>query len=217
MQRIIIVCAGGHGRVVADILDCSRRAGAERMPLGFVDDTPGLSGTYVAGLPVLGPTAALAAIEHDAIVVAMGDNAIRRQMTARFSGEGEHLTAAIHPRATLSSTARIGAGVVIFAGAVVQPGVTLGHGSVLCTNSSVDHDSEVGDFVLISAGATVGAHAQIGDEALIALGAAVISRRRVGARSLIGAGAVVVRDVPEDVIAFGNPARIRSSRVTEAG
>ena len=215
MDRIIVVCAGGHGAVVADILQCARHEGEELTAIGFVDDTPELLGTTIAGLPVLGPISALPTIDHDAIVVAIGENSIRRTMMERLVADGERLAAAVHPRATVAATARIGEGVVISAGAIVQPGVTIGRGVILNTRCSVDHDSTVGDFAHLSPGATVGAHVHIGEEALIALGASVIARRRVGARTLIGAGAVVVRDIPDDVIAFGNPARIRSARAPE--
>ena len=78
MQRIIVVCAGGHGRVVADILAAARLAGADALPIGFVDDTPSLIGATVSGLPVLGSVSALGSLAHDAIVIALGDNHLRR-------------------------------------------------------------------------------------------------------------------------------------------
>ncbi|MDQ3283828.1 MAG: acetyltransferase, partial [Acidobacteriota bacterium] len=88
----------------------------------------------------------------------------------------------------------------------------IGRGVLLNTKASVDHDSVVGDFAHVSAGGTVGAKCTIGEETLIALGASVASDRTVGARTIIGAGAVVVRDIPDDVIAFGVPARVKSRR-----
>ncbi|MEA2274291.1 MAG: hypothetical protein QOI98_2999, partial [Solirubrobacteraceae bacterium] len=73
----------------------------------------------------------------------------------------------------------------------------------------------LGDYAHVSAGGTVGANVRIGDETLIALSASVASERTVGARTIIGAGAVVVRDIPDDVIAFGVPARVTSDRRSE--
>src|SRR5204862_8195833 len=98
------------------------------------------------------------------------------------------------------------------AGGILLPLAVVGRGVLLNTKSCVDHVSIVGDFAHVSAGATVGGEARTGEETLIALGASVISGRSVGARSVIGAGAVVVRDIPEDVTAFGVPARITSDR-----
>ena len=216
MQRIIVVCAGGHGRVVADILAAARLAGADVLPVGFVDDTPALIGATVSGLPVLGPIAALGSLAHDGIVIALGDNRLRRSLTVQLASTGEQVRWAIHPRATIADSVPTTDGTVICAGAVVQPGARLGRGVIINTRASADHDSIIGDFAHLSPGATVGANVTIGEEALIALGASIVAGRSVGARSLIGAGAVVVRDIPDGVVAFGNPARVQPARPDQA-
>jgi sugar O-acyltransferase (sialic acid O-acetyltransferase NeuD family) len=212
MQRIIVVCAGGHGAVVADILHRARAEGSDLEPIGFVDDTPALLGTVVEDVPVLGPIDSLRDFAHDAVVIAMGENAVRRELTDRLVGQGERLATAVHPRSVIASSVRLEEGVVVSAGAVVQSRSRIGRCAVINTRSSVDHDSTIEAFAHLSAGVTVGANVHIGEEALLALGASVISRRRIGARTLIGAGAIVVRDIPSDVIAFGNPARVRPGR-----
>lgn len=209
-MRVIVVGAGGHGAVVADILRCAHEAGAPVVPVGFVDDTPGLQGSRVLDLPILGAVASLPRHDHDAIVVAIGDNGARRTVTERLRESGERLATAIHPFASVAATARIGEGSMLSAGALVLPRAVIGRGVLLNTKASVDHDSVVGDFAHVSAGATVGANVRIGDEVLIALGASVTSRRSVGARTTIGAGAVVVRDIPADATAWGVPARVTS-------
>jgi sugar O-acyltransferase (sialic acid O-acetyltransferase NeuD family) len=208
-RAIVIVCAGGHGAIVADALQRARDAGADAIPIGFVDDTPELLGKSILGITVLGPVAALADIGHDAVFVALGDNRGRRAMTERLLAAGEHLVTVIHPFSCVAPSARVGEGSMIAAGAVLAPRVELGRGTLLNTNASVDHDSVVGDFAHVSAGAIVGAKVRIGEETLIALGASVTSGMKIGARTLIGSGAVVVRDIPDDVVAWGAPARVR--------
>jgi len=84
-KRIVIVCAGGQGAVVADILQRAREAGSDAEPIGFVDDTPGLVGTAILGIDVLAPVASLGDIAHDAVIVALGDNQARRKMTERLA------------------------------------------------------------------------------------------------------------------------------------
>jgi UDP-perosamine 4-acetyltransferase len=212
LQRIVIVCAGGQGAIVADILQRAREAGAAAMPIGFVDDTPQLLGTNVLALDVLGPIASLSDIAHDAVIVAFGDNAGRRALTDRLLAAGERLAMAIHPRACIAPSASVGDGSVISAGAIVSPRVTIGRGVIVNTKASVDHDTIVGDFAHVSSGATVGANVDIGAESLIALGASVISGATVGARTIIGSGAAVVKNIPDDVVAFGVPARIKRDR-----
>jgi sugar O-acyltransferase (sialic acid O-acetyltransferase NeuD family) len=182
------------------------------VPVGFVDDTPGIVGNAILGLDVLAPIASLGDIGHEAVIVALGDNRARREMTERLIASGECLATAIHPRACIAPSASIGEGSMISAGAIVTPRATIGRGVIVNTNASVDHDSVVDDFAHVSAGATVGARCHIGAEALIALGATVVSGMTVGARSVIGSGAAVVAHVPADVVAFGVPARIRPDR-----
>jgi acetyltransferase EpsM len=210
--KVIIVGAGSQGAIVADILLRAREAGAASWAVGFVDDTPSRIGTSILELPVLGPVGSLAEHEHDAIVVAIGDNHQRRLVTERLVAQGQRLITAIHPFVSIASSATIGEGSMISAGALVLPRATIGRGVLLNTKSSVDHDTVVGDFAHVSAGATVGGLCRIGEETMIALGASVTSGMTVGARTIIGGGACVVRDIPDDVTAWGVPARLTGRR-----
>jgi sugar O-acyltransferase (sialic acid O-acetyltransferase NeuD family) len=194
-QRIVIVGAGAQGAIVADILE---RAGTPA--IGFVDDTPGKD--------VLGRIDDLRTIPHDAIVIAIGDNRLRRGLVEKLAGE--RLATAIHPFTSIAASASIGEGSMISAGVIVQPRAVIGRCVILNTKASVDHDSVIGDLGHISLGATIGANVRIGEGTLIAAGATIVSGMTVGSRSIVGAGAVVVRDVPDDVTAFGVPARVRS-------
>ncbi|HUK36692.1 MAG TPA: acetyltransferase [Vicinamibacterales bacterium] len=211
-NTLIIIGAGGQGAVVADILLRAYECGSPARPIGFADDTPHLLGTAVLGIPVLGPLASLSTIPHDAVIVAVGDNSARCAITKRILRDGERLVTAIHPRACASPTATIGEGSVICAGAIVGARTVIGQGVIINTGASVDHDCVIGEFAHVSAGATVGARVHIGAEALIAIGASIASQMTIGAHTTIGCGAVVVRAVPDDVVAFGVPARVRRNR-----
>lgn len=209
--RIVIIGAGGQGLIVADILLAARAQDNVEI-VAALDDNPRLEGTHLLGVPVLGTNARLPSIPHDAIVVAIGDNRRREQLSHELADRGERLFTARHPRTSLAADVEIGAGAMISAGAVVTPGARIGRGVLLNTSSIVDHQSVIGDFAHVSAGATVGANVTIGARTLIGLGASVLSGRRVGADTLIGAGALVVHDMPDGVVAFGVPARIQRPR-----
>lgn len=182
--------------------------------VAFVDESPHKSGTRILGLPVLGP-AALQEMEHDAIIVAIGDNALRRAVTERLLARGERLTTAIHPSAVVAASASIAEGAVVSAGAIVMPRAVVGRGVILNTKSSIDHDCAIGAYAHVAPGATLGGNVRVGEETLIGTGVSVVAGRTIGSRSVIGAGAVVVRDIPDDVVAFGVPARIRRDRRSE--
>lgn len=187
MERILVIGAGPHAAVVADILEI-----VGNPAVGMVDVRDGV----VPDIP------------HDAIVVAIGDNAARRAVAEQLTARGERMATVIHPFTSVARSAILGEGVVLTAGAIVQPRAVIGRGAIVNTKASVDHDSVLGDFAHLSAGATVGARCRIGEEVLLALGASVASDMRVGARSVIGCGAAVVRDIPEGVTAWGVPARV---------
>ncbi|MEQ1728003.1 MAG: acetyltransferase [Vicinamibacterales bacterium] len=207
--RVVIVGAGGQGQVVADILHAAGPAGGLRA-IGFVDDAPERVGASVLGLPVHGGIDVLATLPHDAVVVAIGDNAVRARISLSLESLGERLVSVRHPFSSVAASAQIGVGCMISAGAVITPSVRLGRGVLVNTNASIDHDTLVEDFAHVACGAVVGGSAFIGARSLVGIGAAVMSGRRVGADAVVGAGALVHRDLPDGVVAFGVPARPRA-------
>lgn len=208
-MRIVIVGAGGHGTVVADILLRMREAGAAIEPVAFVDDEPPADRTQILSLPVLpGGIRTLASLGHDAAIVAIGDNATRRRIAETLRRAGTKLACAQHPSSIVSPDAHIEEGAMICAGAAVAPGSRIGLGTIVNTLASVDHHTRVGDYAHIAPGVHLGGDVCIGDGTLVGIGASVRPGRRVGRRVVIGAGAVVVSDVPDEVVTLGVPARV---------
>lgn len=205
--RIVIVGAGGQGKIVADILRAAEPLGGMH-GVGFVDDGLWPDGARVMHLPVLGGVDALPHIEHDAVVVAIGDNAVRAAVSLALEARGERIVTVQHPSASVSAEVELGPGCMVSAGAVITPCVRIGRGVLVNTNASIDHDSLVGDFAHIGPGAVSGGRVTIGARALVGLGASVMSGCRVGDDAVVGAGAVVTRDVPDAVVVVGVPARV---------
>ncbi len=206
MTNVLVIGAGGHGQVVADILLRARDAGHKVRPIGFLDDDATVVGSNVMGLPVLGTVAQSANFDYDAIVVGIGDNAARKRFCEQLTARGERLVAAVHPAAVVAPDVRLGEGVMICAGAVVNPGTVVGENAILNTGCSVDHHNDIGAYAHIAPGVRLGGEVSVGEEALVGIGAIVIPGVSVGPRSVVGAGAVVIRDVPPDVTVVGNPA-----------
>jgi sugar O-acyltransferase (sialic acid O-acetyltransferase NeuD family) len=206
--RVLIVGAGGQGRIVADILLAGRNTSG-LTPIGFLDDSEERIGSTVLELPILGTVEQIKQIPHDAIVVAIGDNHVRQHITLALEAAGERLVTARHPWTSIAPDVVIGAGTMISAGAVLTPGGRIGRGVLVNTKASIDHETAVDDFAHVSSGATVGANVRIGARTLVGLAAAVMSGCRVGADCVVGAGALVHRHLPDNVVAVGVPARIR--------
>lgn len=208
-QRILIVGAGGHGQVVADILLEAHRRGAEALPVGFLDDDRSLWRQTVLGLPVLGPVADLSAVPHDAVIVAIGDNAVRWRVLCALRGSGVRLANAFHPSAVIAQDVQLGVGVAVCAAVIVNTGTVIGNGVILNTACTVDHHNRIGDCAHIAPGVHLAGHVVVGEGALVGIGSSVTPGRRIGAWATIGAGAAVVRDVPAHSVAVGVPARVR--------
>lgn len=206
-MRVVIVGAGGHGQVVADVLMSAARLGSGVQPAGYVDDDASFAGQLLLGLPVLGGIDSLSHVPHDGVVVAIGNNAIRRKVFDMLAARNERFVIARHPSAIIAQSVEVGPGTMICAGAIVNPGAVIGSNVILNTGCSVDHHNRIGDHVHIAPGVRMGGDVTVGDGVLIGIGAVVMPGRRIGAHSTVGAGALVQRHVREGTIVVGVPAR----------
>jgi sugar O-acyltransferase (sialic acid O-acetyltransferase NeuD family) len=206
-MNIVVVGAGGHGQVVADIFRAVACAGASVRVVGYVDDRPSLDGQMLAGARVLASISGLRDIVHDAVVVAVGDNQTRQRLWDALSALGEHFAVAKHPTAIVSEDVRVGAGSMLCAGAIVSTGTSIGNAVILNTGCTVDHHSRLGDFVHIAPGVHMGGEVTVGARAFVGIGAVILPGLTIGEDSIVGAGAVVTRDVAPGTTVVGCPAR----------
>lgn len=203
---VVIFGTGGHAEVLCDAAFSS---GLWRVRAFVVSESTGKD--KLAGLPVLSGQDVLTRARSLApyMHVAIGDAAARQRLSEEALGTGFHLATIIHALASTSSSAKIGAGSAVLAGAVVNTGARLGQGCIVNSGALVEHHCRLGDWVHIAPGARMGGYAQIGSSAWIGIGAVLRDRVSVGERSMIGAGAVVVSDIGSDQTAMGVPARPR--------
>lgn len=207
MKDILIIGAGGHGRVVLDILRQSRT----HNPIGFIDNNPSLHGRRVDGLPVLGGMDQLEAMKSRKLrmaIIAIGDNGIRRAYGEMIESEGFEIANAIHPSAQLAHTVSLGKGIVIAAGALVCAHCQVGDYAILNTGCIVDHESMIGTCVHICPGVRLAGHVTVESGAFVGIGATVVQNIRIGFEAIVGAGAVVVSNVDPMSTVVGVPARV---------
>ena len=150
-------------------------------------------------------------------VVAINTNFMRAQLVEeiiRECADFEFLTV-IHPSAEIARGVEISRGTVVLAGAILGADTKLGEHVIVNTRASIDHDCKVGNFASVLPGSTVCGQVEIGDYSAICAGAIVIHKRKIGAHTVIGAGSTVVTDIPEQVVAVGNPCRVIRSRAKD--
>ena len=185
--------ASGHAKVIIDILK------ANGMEIeGLLDDNPDV--TELMGYKVLHGVN-----DVSSLIISIGNNRIRKMIAQRLETRFEK---AVHPSAIMSPSANVGDGTVVMQGAIVQACAEIGKHCIVNTGASVDHECVLEDYVHVSPHSTLCGNVHVGEGSWIGAGTTVIPGVKIGKWSVIGAGSVVVRDIPDGVVAYGNPCRI---------
>jgi len=197
-KKLIVIGAGGHGRVVADT---AAEAGFEL--LGFLDDSA-VGENILGGLGLVGEYAS-----ETSFIIAVGDNGARKRIAERLYesfGKISYATV-IHPRATVSKSAVLGEGSVVMAGAVINAGARVGAHCIINTSSVVEHDCRLCDFVHISPRAALSGTVSVGECTHIGTGVSVRNNVSIAENTVVGVGAAVVKNIDASGVYCGVPAR----------
>lgn len=119
----------------------------------------------------------------------------------------------VHPRAWVAETAELGEGAQILGMAAVSEEAKIGRQSIINTNASVDHECLIGQGCHIMPGATLAGSVVVGDFCTIGSNATLFPRVRIGSGAVVGAGSIVTRNVPDNSVVIGAPARVRREKV----
>ena len=206
-RPVIVIGAGGHGKVVVETLRASGRE-----ILGVVDKDPAWAKQNGIGVKVLGDDQAVLERDPDSVDLANGvggvvELEIRQRIYNTWGERGYRFASVMHPAAVVSAGVRVDSGAQVMAGVVMQPGARVGENSLINTRASVDHDCRVGRNVHVGPGVTLCGAVVVEDGVFVGAGATVIQGIRIGAGAMIGAGAVVVSDIGPGIKARGVPAR----------
>ncbi len=203
-RLLIIMGAGGHGRVAADV---ARALG--RTQLLFSDpaasDRDCIDGVEVSvrAEPALFDEYGAQAEFH----IAVGATPVRRRLAAWLEICKASVATLVHPRAVVSPFATLGRGVLVMPNAVINAGARIGNHVIVNTGAIVEHDAEVGEGSQLSPGAILAGAARVGDWCELGAGSVVLPGRFVADGAKIGAGAVVTRDAMAGAVYAGVPAR----------
>jgi len=210
-RPLVLLGAGGHARVLLELM----RAGGHAV-LGACD--PQLAAEGAAqwqGLDVLGDDTTLAARLGPAqvrLILGVGQlsaGTLRERIHDRWRVLGYDFPALVHPTAWLADDVALANGVQIMAGAIVQPGCSIGENSVINTRAGIDHDCRIAANVHIAPGATLCGAVSVAAGAFIGAGAVLIQGLKVGERAVVGAGVALVRDLGPGQTLIGASNRLR--------
>lgn len=199
-NRLAIIGAGGHGKVIADI---AKKAGYT--DIVFLDDNA--SYQECNGCPIVGTSAQINNYLDRDFIVAIGNAQVRKKIHLSLAQANAQFATLIHPNATIGDAVSIGKGSVVMAGAVINPCANIGEGCIVNTCASVDHDCALGEYVHIAVGAHVAGSVTIGAGTWIGAGATIINDIEIIGDCVIGAGAVVVHSITQTGTYIGVPAR----------
>lgn len=197
---LIIIGAGGHGKVAADI---AMKMGCYR-EICFLDDV--IKGNVV-GCPVIGDTSDFGKwIDEADYFVAVGYSIVREKIMTLLKECKVEIATLIHPSAVIGTHVQIACGTIVMASAVINPNTFIGKGCIINTACSVDHDNVINDYCHISVGTHLAGTVEIGSHTMVGAGATVINNVKICSGCMIGAGAVVVKDIEEQGTYVGVPA-----------
>lgn len=203
-SKIAVYGGGGHGKVVAEIIELSGGNKVyffdEKWPVELKHEHWPLVGNLSKLIDNIN--------RYDGVIVAIGNNNTRVNIFKELKKINAPLQSFIHPLACVSRYAQIGIGSVIMAHSVINPFVTIGDAVIVNTAATIDHDSVVSDGSHICPGVHLSGAVKVGYSVMIGVGAQVVQCINIGDGAVVGAGANVISDVEPNTIVVGNPAKL---------
>lgn len=216
MERIILIGGGTHVRYCIDIIEKEGRY----IIAGIIDSKAPV-GSIISGYEVLGRQEDIKEIinKHNvaAGIITIGDNYSRYQVYNQITSIESNFgfVNAIHPSVIIGSNVVLGKGIVMMAGCIINPGSKIGDFTFFATGAQVEHDNIIGDYASVSAGSITGGKVAIGKFSAITLGVVIADRLTIGENCVVGSGSLVLKDLPDNVLAYGSPCRVVRKRTLD--
>ncbi len=209
MKKVLVLGADPQARIIPDI------AGSldDLEIIGFVEWGEGkkyLLGD-AAGFPVFSgnqfPEEIQKKVGPFEVIIALSPTEKRRERILQIQNLSLSPITIIHPTAVISQSAEIGQGCLISPGVIIGPGVKIGNHTILNSAVTIDHDSLIQENVVMGAGVHLPGYVKVLSDTFIGVGSCSVNGVTIGSNCLIGAGSVITKDIPDNVIAAGVPAK----------
>lgn len=212
MKKIIILGTGGNAIDIIDIIDdINEFEGTTQYEcIGLLDDEKTSWGKTYNGFTVLGPLENADTFHSTYFINGIGNSQNfweKDTIIAKTRVSLNKFETIIHPKASVSNTAKIGTGVVIFPNVTIANSVTIGNHVTIYPNAVISHDVVIGDYSIITSGVCISGGVKIGSLCYLGTNSSIKENLMINKYALIGMGSVVLKDVAEDNVVVGNPAR----------
>jgi len=211
-KRVVIVGGKGSGEIAASVFTAVSTVSSEWIVAGFLTDIK-QPGEFIGNHPVLGGTAEITDFIrkgyfiHYTLHCTSKDKFERIERFKKLNIPMEAVASAVHPRACLDPSTKLGNGVLISPFTATSIGVEIGNFVHAYPHSYIAHEAVIGDFVTLTAHAIIGARVIVGEGAQIGLNSAIREDVRIGRFVMVGMGAIVLDHVGDRTVVAGNPAR----------
>ena len=213
MKNIVLIGGGNQAHYTIDIIN---KEGKYNI-IGIIDSIHDI-GSDRFGYKVLGRQEDIVKLKEqyniEGGVISIGDNWVRYYVSSQIKKQFQNFNPvnAIHPSVMIGDNVQLGKGVVMMAGCIINPKSRIGDFTFIATGAQIDHDCNIEDYASISAGSITGGYVTLGEFSAITLGVTIVDRLKIGKNTVIGAGSLILKDIPDNVLVYGNPARIVRTR-----
>lgn len=213
MKNIVLFGGGPHIAYCIEIIEKENK-----YKIIGLTDTNSSIGDIILGYPVIGSQNELVKLVEeykiDAGLISIGDNYSRNIVYDCVKGQipDFEFINAIHPSVIIGKNVKIGFGVVIMAGCIINTNARIGNFGFLATGAQLEHDCCMEDYSSLSAGSVTGGKVRIGKYSAITMGVIVLDRINIGENVVVGSGSLVTKDIPDNVLVYGHPAKIIRTR-----
>lgn len=210
-MKLFIYCGGGLGREIYDICERFNEVYSKYEEINYLDDSLSTRGNFfINSIPAYNKNSSrfLKILgSNDEFLIANGEPAIRKKLFKSLSLDKKKFAKVICPSSIISPSAKLSNGIIISPQCSVQSQARLGKNIFLNTQSVIGHDAKIGAHTVISSKVNVGGNVSIGLSSYIGMGVQIKEGVHIGSNAIIGMGSVVYNDIPDNMIALGNPAR----------